>query len=171
MTCMDKSQAAALPPPSAPGQCWVCHWTFVLERPPPSAGPPAYVSEPLLIYDLLRRDWTTPSSSSSSSEGDDPGSNGSSGSSGSSGSNGGSGSSSSSESSSGSNGGSGSSSSSESSSGSNGSGSSSVRVFASSFDAFVDEVLAALPSLNLLVVTGVIQMLHLSHCLNHMSAC
>jgi hypothetical protein len=29
-----------------------------------------------------------------------------------------------------------------------------VRVFASSFDAFVDEVLAVLPSLNLPVVTG-----------------
>jgi hypothetical protein len=99
----------------------------------------------LLIYDLLRRDWTTPSSSSSSSsEGDDPGSNGSSGSIGS-------------------NGGSGSSSSSGSSNGSNGSGGSRVHVFASSFDAFVDEVLAALPSLNLPVVTGVMLMLHFSH--------
>lgn len=78
----------------------------------PPAGPPEDVSEPLLIYDLLRQDWMPPSTTSSGSNAGGSSSTGS------------------------------------------GSGPGGARVFASSFDAFVDEVLAALPSLNLPVVTG-----------------
>lgn len=92
--------------PNQPGSCVlphhnVCTLCACLH---PCAGPPENVTEPLLIFDLLRQEWGGHS-------------------------------------------------------GSDGGGGSSKRrtkVFASSFDAFVDEVLKVLPSLNVPVVTGVV---------------